>query len=84
MKYFVHAITKQVIERCMIEPLTDRILSPGVVLALTDEEIAYIAAEPPETVAQRDFLEERKQMLEKGFEIFEEAMGGMKRLKSRR
>ncbi|KAH7398705.1 P-loop containing nucleoside triphosphate hydrolase protein [Phaeosphaeria sp. MPI-PUGE-AT-0046c] len=84
MKYFVHAVTKQVIERCMIEPLADRILSPKVVLDLTDEEIAYIAAEPPETLAQRAFLEERKQMLEKGFAIFEEAMGSKKRSKARR
>lgn len=83
MKYFVHAVTKQVIERCMVEPLAERILSPKVVLDLSDEEIAYIAAEPPETVAQRAFLEERKRMLEKGFDIFEEAMGGVKRNKAR-
>lgn len=79
MKYFVHAVTKQVIERCMINPLPHRILSPIVVQALTDEEVAFVAAEPPETVAQRAFLEERRQMLEKGDEIFREAMGGMKR-----
>jgi hypothetical protein len=79
MKYFVHAVTKQVIERCMISPLSDRILSPTVVQAMTDEQVAFIAAEPPETVAQRTFLEERKHMLEKGFEIFQEAMGGVKR-----
>ncbi|KAF1916992.1 P-loop containing nucleoside triphosphate hydrolase protein [Ampelomyces quisqualis] len=79
MKYFVHAVTKQVIERCMVDPLCDRILSPKVVQAMTDEEIAFVAAEPPETVSQRAFLEERKQMLEKGFEIFREAMGGVKK-----
>ncbi|KAF2036299.1 hypothetical protein EK21DRAFT_106400 [Setomelanomma holmii] len=79
MKYFVHAVTKQVIERCMIDPLPRRILSPTVVQALTDEEVAFVAAEPPETVAQRAFLEERKQMLEKGDDIFREAMGGVKR-----
>jgi hypothetical protein len=77
MKYFVHAVTKQVVERCMVDPLCDRILSPKVVQAMTDEEIAFVAAEPPETVAQRAFLEERKQMLEKGFEIFREAKGGL-------
>jgi hypothetical protein len=51
MKYFVHAVTKQVIERCMIDPLPSRILSPTVVQAMTDEEVAFVAAEPPETVA---------------------------------
>jgi hypothetical protein len=78
MKYFVHAVTKQVIERCMIDPLPSRILSPTVVQAMTDEEVAFVAAEPPETVAQRKFLEERKQMLETGEEIFREAMSGVK------
>lgn len=84
MKYFVHAVTKQVIERCMVNPLPEKILSPGVVQALTEEDVAYIAAEPPETVAQRAFLEERKGMLEKGSEIFREAVAGLKRGKSGR
>jgi hypothetical protein len=79
MKYFVHAVTEQVIERCMIKTLPDKILSPIVVSAMTDEEVAYVAAEPPETVAQRAFLEERKKMLQKGLEIFQEAIGGVKR-----
>jgi len=68
----------------MIDPLPARILSPMVVTAMTDEEVAFIAAEAPETVAQRAFLEERKAMLEKGFEIFREAMGGVKRRRSGR
>ncbi|KAH4065585.1 hypothetical protein HBI64_124770 [Parastagonospora nodorum] len=78
MKYFVTAVTDQVIERCMIVPLPSKILDPLAVAAMTDEEVAFIAAEPPETSAQRAFLEQRKQMLEKGKEIFREAMGGMK------
>ena len=78
MKYFVTAVTDQVIERCMIVPLPSKILDPLAVAAMTDEEVASIAAEPPETSAQRAFLEQRKQMLEKGKEIFREAMGGMK------
>jgi hypothetical protein len=79
MKYFVKAVTKQVIERCMIDPLPTKILSPTVVQALTDEEVAFVAAEPMEITAQRAFLEERKQMLEEGQEIFREAMGGVKK-----
>jgi hypothetical protein len=79
MKYFVTAVTDQVVERCMINSLPERILSLAVVQLMTDEEVSYIAAEPPGVVAQRAFLEERKQMLEKGKEIFREAMGGVKR-----
>jgi hypothetical protein len=79
MKYFVTAVTDQVVERCMINSLPERILSPAVVQLMTDEEVSYIAAEPQEVVAQRAFLEERKQMLEKGKEVFREAMGGVKR-----
>jgi hypothetical protein len=79
LKYFINAVTDQMIERCMISSLPESILSPAVVQLMTDEEVAYIAAEPPETVAQRAFLEERRQLLEKGKEIFREAMGGVKR-----
>lgn len=63
----------------MIQPLPSKLLSPTVVQCMKDEDVAFIAAEPPETVAQRAFLEERKQMLEKGFEIFREAIGGVMR-----
>jgi hypothetical protein len=79
MKYFVTAITDQVIERCMVVPLPTKLFEPNTVAGMTDEEVAFVAAEPPETVAQRAFLDERRQMLEKGFEIFREAMGGFKR-----
>jgi hypothetical protein len=79
MKYFVTAITDQVIERCMVVPLPTTLFGPNAVASMTDEEVAFVAAEPSETVAQRAFLDERKQMLEKGFEIFREAMGGIKR-----
>lgn len=68
----------------MIQPLPSKILSPTVVQCMTDEEVAFVAAEPPEIVAQRAFLEERKQMLEKGSEIFQEAMGGVIRGRNRR
>lgn len=78
LKYFIHAVTKQVVERCMIAPLPSRILNPVNVVGMTDEEVAFVAADPPETSAQRAFLEERKEMLDKGFEIFREAMGGFK------
>jgi hypothetical protein len=68
-----------VIERHLVEPLPDMILSPLVVTQMTDKEIEFVAAEPPEVTQQRAFLEARKTMLEKGLETFREAMGGLKR-----
>ena len=82
LKYFVRAITKQVVERCMIDPLPSKLLSPMVVTAMSDEQVEFIAGEPPETTAQRAFLEERKRMLERGFDIFRDAMGGVKRIRT--
>lgn len=82
LKYFVRAITKQVIERCMIDPLPSKLLSPMVVTAMSDEQVEFIAGEPPETSAQRAFLEERKKMLETGFDIFRNAMGSVKRIRT--
>jgi len=79
MKYFVNAICKAVVERHLVEPLPDVILSPIVVTQMTEKEIDFVAAEPPEVTQQRMFLESRKAMLEKGLETFREAMGGLRR-----
>ncbi|KAK7188804.1 hypothetical protein DPSP01_014147 [Paraphaeosphaeria sporulosa] len=79
LKYFINAVAKQVIERHLVEPLPTIILSPVVVTGFTDEEVNFVAAEPPEITHQRTFLEARQNMLEKGMETFREAMGGLKR-----
>lgn len=79
MKYFVNAITKAVIERHLVEPLPDVILSPLVVTEMSDKEVEYVAAEPPETTQQRGHLEARRAMLEKGLATFREAMGELRR-----
>jgi hypothetical protein len=79
MKYFVNAICKAVVERHLVEPLPDAILSPLVVARMTEKEIDFVAAEPPEITQQRMFLESRKTMLENGLETFREAMGGLRR-----
>jgi hypothetical protein len=63
----------------LVEPLSDIILSPLVVTQMTEKEIEFVAAEPPETTQQRLHLESRKSMLEKGLGTFREAMGGLKR-----
>ena len=64
MKYFVGVITKQVIERHLVETLADDLLPPSLALDLSDEEVAFVAAEPPDVTRQRAFLETRKEMLE--------------------
>ncbi|KAF2689294.1 hypothetical protein K458DRAFT_126151 [Lentithecium fluviatile CBS 122367] len=79
MKYFVNAVCKAVVERHLVGPLPDTVLSPLVVTQMTEKEINFVAAEPPEVTQQRMFLESRKAMLEKGLETFREAMGGLRR-----
>ncbi|KAF2803435.1 GTP-binding protein [Mytilinidion resinicola] len=78
-KYFINAVAKQVIERHLVKPLLDIILSPLVVTQFTNTEVNFIAAEPPELTQQRTFLKSRKVMLQKGLNTFREAMGGLKR-----
>jgi hypothetical protein len=79
IKYFVNAVAKAVIERHLVEPLPDLILSPLVVTQMTEQEIEFVAAEPPEIMQQRSHLDSRKTMLENGLDTFREAMGGLKR-----
>lgn len=79
MKYFINAVCKAAVERHLVEPLPDIILSPLVVAKFTDKEMEFVAAEPPEVTQQRAFLESRKQMLEAGMDTFRQAMGGLKR-----
>ena len=82
LRYFVHAVTCQVIERCMVDPLPTKLLSPMSVTAMSDEQVEFIAGEPPETIQRRAFYEERKKMLEQGFDIFRNAMGSVKRMRT--
>lgn len=79
MKYFVNAICKAVVERHLVEPLSEIVLSPVFVVKMNEDEVNFVAAEPVEITHQRTFLESRKAMLEKGLETFREAMGGLKR-----
>lgn len=79
LKYFVNAIAKSVIERHLVEPLPDNILSPLIVTGMTEKEIAFVAAERAEITQQRLNLESKKAMLEKGLETFRKAMGGLNR-----
>jgi CRISPR/Cas system-associated protein Csm6 len=69
-------VTKQVIERHLVDTLPSTILSPMVVAGLTDEEISFVAAEPADVTQQRAYYEAKKEMLEKGVSAFRKAMGG--------
>lgn len=73
--YFIAAVTKQVIERYLLEGLADETITPIVIADMTDEEIAYVAAEPEEVTRERDLLEVRKAALEKGQATFKSALG---------
>jgi hypothetical protein len=77
MKYFINAVCKAAVERHLVEPLPEIILSPLVVTKFTDKQVEFVAAESHEVTQQRAFLENRKMMLERGMETFREAMGGL-------
>lgn len=46
---------------------------------MSEKEISFVAAEPPEITQQRAHFESRMAMIEKGLETFREAMGGLRR-----
>ena len=75
VKYFISAVTKQVVERHLMRDLAADTISPALIGDMTDEEIAFVAAEPEETTRLRSNLETRKAMLEKGQETFKSALG---------
>ena len=79
LKYFVASVCKTCIERHLVEPLPAIILSPIIVTQMSEQEIKFVAAEPPEITQQRAHLESRLGMLEKGLDTFREAMGGLRR-----
>ncbi|KAF2098337.1 hypothetical protein NA57DRAFT_66664 [Rhizodiscina lignyota] len=77
-KYFTDVITKQVIERHLVDTLPENVLSPIIIAQMTDDEISYIAAEPADVTQKRTFLEARKKMLEDGQDTFRRATGGLR------
>ncbi|KAI7233482.1 hypothetical protein KC330_g5346 [Hortaea werneckii] len=75
VKYFVSAITKQVIERYLLRDLANDILSPMLVGEMSDDEVGLIAAEAEEITRMRSNLEARKSTLENGQQTFRSALG---------
>lgn len=78
VKYFIAAVTDQVIERHLLHRLAEDTLSPMVINDMSDGEIQYIAAEADELTHKRAFLEGHKAILEKGQEAFRAALGSYK------
>lgn len=76
LKYFINCVSKQVVERHLVDTLSWNVLSPRVIAGLTDQQIALLCAEAHEVSRNRDRLEGRKEVLEKGLKIFKEALGG--------
>ena len=75
LKYFINAVTKVVIERHLVAPLTEVILSPVIVSQMSEQEIRAIAAEDVGVVRQRERLQERMVLLQKGMDMFDEVLG---------
>ncbi|KAK4610060.1 Interferon-induced GTP-binding protein Mx1 [Fulvia fulva] len=78
VKYFIAAVTDQVIERNLLHNLATDTFSPLVVNDMADGEIGYVAAEADEVTHKRDFLEGHKAILETGQKAFREAVGSYK------
>ncbi|KAI7283211.1 hypothetical protein KC345_g3022 [Hortaea werneckii] len=75
VKYFISAITKQVIERYLLRDLANDTLSPMLVGEMPDDEVSLIAAEAEEITRMRSNLEARKSTLENGQQTFRSALG---------
>lgn len=75
LRYFITAVTDQVIERHLLHNLAQDTLSPLMINDMADREVAYLAAEAEEVTHKRAHLEGHKIILEKGQKAFRDAMG---------
>jgi hypothetical protein len=76
LKYFVNCVSKQVVERHLVDTLCWSVLSPRVIAGLSDTQVALLTAEAPEGARGRERWAGRRLVLEKGLAVFKEAMGG--------
>ncbi|KAH7012275.1 uncharacterized protein B0I36DRAFT_370038 [Microdochium trichocladiopsis] len=73
-KTFVANVTTQVIERHLVRGL-ENIVSPLVVVKMSDSEVEAIASEQTTTKQQRIMLVSRVRILGEGLAIFQELIG---------
>lgn len=78
VRYFITAVTDQVIERHLLHDLAQQTLSPLIINDMGDKEVEYIAAEADEITHKRAHLESHRAILEMGQEAFREAIGSYK------
>jgi hypothetical protein len=76
LKYFINCVSKQVIERHLVDTLSHNVLSPTLIAGMSELQIDTLAKEAHDVSRNRERLEERKKVLEKGLKIFKEALGG--------
>jgi hypothetical protein len=76
LKYFIDCVTKQVVERHLVDTLGESVFSPRSIAGMSDEQIRMLAMEASDVSSNRERLENRRVVLEKGLKIFKEAMGG--------
>ncbi|KAL9526889.1 Interferon-induced GTP-binding protein [Sphaerulina musiva] len=75
VRYFITAVTDQVIERHLLHNLAQDTLSPLMINDMADREVEYFAAEAEDVTHKRAHLEGHKIILEKGQKAFRDAMG---------
>jgi len=71
--YFVDSVTKQVIERNLLQDLETDILSPLKVDDMTEGLIGMLAADPPAVKEERNLLKADLEKLEAGKKAFRSA-----------
>jgi len=76
LKYFINCVSKQVIERHLVDTLSRNVLSPMIIAGMSELQVETLAKEAPDVSRKRERLEERKKVLDKGLKIFMEALGG--------
>ncbi|KAF7186739.1 Interferon-induced GTP-binding protein Mx [Pseudocercospora fuligena] len=79
VKTFIDNVTEQVIERHLLTDLAEDTFAPSVIDAMSDQEIAALAAERPEVAALREDYERQKEILENARRIFSKMLNPLKR-----
>jgi hypothetical protein len=78
VKYFIAAVTEQVVERHLLHGLAGETLSPMIIEGMDEGEVATIAAEEDGITLQREHLESQKVILESGQAAFRKALGAFR------
>lgn len=75
IRYFIAAVTEQVIERHLLHGLAADMLSPLTINDMAEGEVAHVAAEAEKVTHKREFFEDHKAIIEEGQAEFRGALG---------